>query len=252
MKLFHTCHALPDLIYAGEEGAAARYLIRHNHLQLIALHGEMAAEIDTMFPEQKTQVIRNGVNMTVFQNPGVSKQEKRRELQIPEDAFVIGHVGRFTPEKNHPFLVEVFQETVKRNADAYLLMIGAEDSTHIRQKLVEYGLEGKYQILSGRKDINELLAAMDVYVFPSIFEGFPVSLIEAQAAGLRCIVSNQCPSEVIRTETCIPMPLKDPGKWAEAALNRDLKRDHAEDLYKYDMNREIRRLEKLYLGRLDY
>jgi glycosyltransferase involved in cell wall biosynthesis len=130
-------------------------------------------------------------------------------------------------------------------------MIGAADSSHIRQKLDEYGLKEKYQILSGRKDISELLAAMDVFVFPSIFEGFPVSVIEAQAAGLRCIVSNQCPAEVIRTEICIPMPLEAPETWAEAALNPDLKRDHAEDLYKYDMNREIRRLEKLYLGRLD-
>ena len=251
VRLFHTCHALPNLIYAGEEGVAANYLIRHNRLQLIALHADVAAEIDTMFPDQKTQIIRNGVNMTVFQNPGVTKQEKRAELSIPEDAFVLGHVGRFTPEKNHPFLVEVFRETVKKCPNAYLLMIGAADNSHIRQKLAEYGLDGKYQILSGRKDINELLAAMDVFVFPSIFEGFPVSLIEAQAAGLRCIVSDQCPGEVVRTEICIPMPLKAPESWAEAVLDPDRKRDSSEDLNKYDMNREIRRLEKLYLARFD-
>ena len=251
VRLFHTCHALPKLIYAGEEGRAAHSLIRHNGLQLIALHADMAAEMDVMFPEQKTQVIRNGVNMNVFQNPGVTKEEKRRTLSLPQDAFLVGHVGRFTPEKNHPFLIEVFREIVRREENAYLLMIGAEDNIHIRQKLKEYGLEERYQILSGRKDINELLAAMDVFVFPSVFEGFPVSVIEAQAAGLRCIVSAQIPEAVVRTETCSPMPLSDPETWADAALNTELTRPNPLDLYEYDMNREIRRLERLYLGHSD-
>lgn len=248
IRLFHTCHALPELIYEGEEGNAARHLIRHNGLQLIALHSEMAEQMDCMFPEQTTKVIRNGVNFQLFEHPQVSREEKRKELGIPQDTFLVGHVGRFTPEKNHPFLVEVFREIAARRDNAYLLMIGAEDSSHIQEKLMEYGLQNRYQILSHRKDIPELLGAMDVFVFPSIFEGFPVSVIEAQAAGLRCIVSNGIPEAVIRTETCIPMPLERPEVWAEAALNPNLKRDTDKNLYDYDMNREIRRLERLYLG----
>ena len=92
---------------------------------------------------------------------------------------------------------------------------------------------------------------MDVFVFPSIFEGFPVSVIEAQAAGLRCIVSDCCPEEVIRTDICIPMPLGNPEDWAQAALDRDRKREASKSLSDYDMNREIRRLERLYLGQPD-
>lgn len=251
VRLLHTCHALPELIYEGEEGDAARRLIRRNSLQLVALHTDMAAKMDAMFPQQKTVIIRNGVDMKRFQNPDVTKEEKRKELSIPADAFLVGHVGRFTPEKNHTFLADVFREIAARNKNAYLLMIGAEDSAHVEEKLNRYGLRNRYQILSHRKDINELLAAMDVFVFPSIFEGFPVSMIEAQAAGLRCIVSANCPAEVMRTQTCIPMPLGNPEQWAEAALDENLKRETSSDLFAYDMNREIRRLEMLYLGTLD-
>jgi len=251
VKLFHTCHALPHLIYAGEEGNAARHLIQNNNLQLIALHAAMAEEMDTMFPGHKTKVIRNGVNIAQFQDPGVSREEKRRELSIPADAYVIGHVGRFTPEKNHSFLVDVFREIVKRQENAYLLMIGTADPSKVIEKIEGYGLQNRYQILSHRKDVNEILKTMDVFVFPSVFEGFPVSVIEAQASGVRCMISDQIPESVICTDHCIPLSLEHPEKWAEAALNPDLKQEKHQDLSDYDMNREIRRLEKLYQGKLD-
>ena len=248
VRLFHTCHSLPELNYEGREGNAARQLIRKNHMQLIALHTDMAEQMDMMFPEQKTIVIRNGIDLEKFRNPGVTLEEKRRALAIPRDAFLVGHVGRFTPEKNHPFLVEVFREIAKRNENAYLLMVGAGDHSHIAQLLHSYGLEDRYQILSGRTDVNELLKAMDVFVFPSVFEGFGIALLEAQAAGLRCIASDHCPKEVVRTKECITMPLEAPEKWAEAAMDFNLRRSEARTLDDYDMKKEIRRLEQLYLG----
>lgn len=251
VRLFHTCHALPHLIYAGEEGQAARKLIRCNGLQLIALHEAMARELDRMFPGQKTVVIRNGVNIGHFRNPGISREEKRRQLGIPEDAFVVGHVGRFTPEKNHDFLVDVFREIALKKENTHLLMVGAESAEAIVKKLERYGLQDRYSILTHRKDINEILKALDAFVFPSVFEGFPVSVIEAQAAGVRCVISDRIPRKVICTETCITLPLEHPENWANAALDRDLTGTPVNDLQDYDMNREIRRLEKLYLGQLD-
>lgn len=250
VKLLHTCHALPELVYEGRELQAARDLIRHNDLQLVALHENMARQMDAMFPEQNTIIIRNGINLDVFRSPGVSKVEKRKELSIPEDAFLVGHVGRFTPEKNHPFLVEVFREIVKMKENAYLLMIGAGNHSHVAKKLEAYGISDRYQVLSGRKDINELLAAMDVFVFPSIFEGLPVSMVEAQAAGLRCLISDRCPMAVVCTETCIPMPLDNPADWAQSALDTTLRHTPEKTLSDYDMKMEIRRLEQLYLGQL--
>lgn len=251
VRLFHTCHSLPELNYEGREGRAARHLICKNGMQLIALHSDMAEQMDAMFPEQKTVVIRNGIDLEKFRNPGVTREEKRRELAIPQDVFLVGHVGRFTPEKNHPFLVEVFREIAERTPNAYLLMVGAGDHSHIAQLLHSYGLEGRYRILSGRKDINELLAAMDVFVFPSVFEGFGIALMEAQAAGLRCIASDCCPREVVRTKDCIAMPLEAPEKWAQAAMDPNLQQSEDRPLKDYDMKEEIHRLERLYLGQLD-
>lgn len=248
VRLLHTSHGPVEIVYDEREGKAARYLIKNNGMQTIALHAQMAQEMDALFPGHKTHIIRNGINMEQFRNPGVTSAEKRRELGIPEDAFLVGHVGRFTPEKNHTFLVDVFKEITVRQENAYLLMVGAEDHTAVENKLCLLGLQGRYQILSGRKDINELLAAMDVFVFPSIFEGFSIAMLEAQAAGLRCIVSSTCPSEMFRTAGCIDLPLEDAGKWAQMALDTDVKRENTKPLDEYDMNREIRKLEKLYLG----
>ena len=94
---------------------------------------------------------------------------------------------------------------------------------------------------------NELLAAMDVFVFPSIFEGFGNAVIEAQAAGLRCVISDRIPQEVVRKEDCIRLPLEAPEQWAEMAISTQRSNTIPLPLEDYDMNNEIRRLEKLYL-----
>lgn len=250
IRLVHTCHALPELVYEGREKLAAHSLLRHNGLRLVALHGDMARQMNTLFPEQSTAVIRNGIDLDAFRVSSETGIQKRKELSIPENAYLVGHVGRFTPEKNHPFLVEVFREIAKQKENAYLLMIGAEDHSHIEKQLTDCGLAGRYQILSGRKDIPQLLSAMDVFVFPSIFEGFGIALLEAQAAGLRCIASENCPEDVIRTSRCIALPLENPENWAEAALDPALLHAPERSLDAYDMKKEIHRLEQLYLGQL--
>lgn len=251
IRLLHTCHALPELIYEGEEGAAAKYLIRHNGLQLIALHKDMQQQMDKMFPGQKTAVIRNGINMKLFEDPGITKEEKRRELGIPADAYVTGHVGRFSPEKNHVFLVDVFRKIAEKKDNAYLLMVGIGEHGYVVDKLSGYGLEDRFRILSHRKDVHEILKTMDVFVFPSIYEGLPLSVVEAQSSGLRCVISDRIPDAVICTENCISLPLEDAEKWAEMAMDTTVKCQNYNALCEYDMNREIRRLEKLYLGHLD-
>ena len=247
VRLFHTCHNVPSIIYIEGERPAAAKLIRTNDLQLVALHSDMEAELNELFGIDNTVTIRNGINMPQFADPGIDGMAKRREIGIPGDAFVLGHVGRFSEQKNHGFLVDVFIEVAKRRENAYLLMIGAGETKAVKAKLRENGLQDRYQILSNRKDINELLKTMDVFVFPSLFEGLSVSLVEAQAAGLRCIVSDRCSEEGFCTETCIPLPLGDPAAWADAVLDPDRKRKTDRKLSDYDMNREIRRLEALYM-----
>jgi len=251
VRLFHTCHNPPEVIYAGEEKKAAASLVRKNGMRIIALHEQMAQELNALFSVDNTEVIRNGIDIQRFVNSGVQKKDKREELGIPLEAYVVGHVGRFAEQKNHMFLAEVFREVAARCPDAYLLMVGAGDSFKVEKMLRQYGLHDRYKILQHRKDIHEILRAMDVFVFPSLFEGFGIALLEAQASGLRCVASDVCPEEVFRTEICMALPLEDPSIWAEKILDVSWKLENSRNIWDYDMNREIRRLEKLYLGQLD-
>ena len=184
VRLLFTCHSVVSTIFGDKERVerrAAEYLINNKDLQLIALHQDMAKELNELFGIDNTVVIRNGIDFSRFENPGVTKEEERSELGIPQDAFVVGHVGRFNPVKNHVYLAEVFREVACIKLNAFLLMVGAGDSGDIEKKLDEYGFSGRYMILSHRSDVNRILKAMDVFVFPSIYEGLPLSLIEAQA-----------------------------------------------------------------------
>ena len=247
IRLFHTCHAPAEKIYRGKEKTAAEKLIRENHMGLIALHEDMARELNELFSVTDTAVIRNGIDLGRFADPGVTRAEKRKELAIPADAFVLGHVGRFAEVKNHDFLAEVFREVALRRGNAFLLMVGTGDPSAIEEKLKNYGLGDRYRILSGRTDINEILTAMDAFAFPSHHEGLGIALVEAQAAGLRCVASTGVPEEAFRTELCFRLPPQDPARWAELLLSHE-KHPAAKDLSVYDMNREIKRLEELYLG----
>ena len=250
LRLLFTCHSVPEAVFGGDrtkEKNAADYLVKYYGLQLIALHRDMADELNQLFGVENTAVVRNGIDFCKFRNLQISCAEERRALGIPENVFAIGHVGSFFKVKNHPFLVETFIEVAKRRDDAYLLMVGAGDSSAVEKQLRDNGLGDRYMILSHRTDVNEILRAMDVFVFPSLYEGLPLALIEAQVSGLRCIVSDAVPPEAFRSERVIALSLENPKKWADTILNDSVTGVSYGDLEDYDMNKEIKYLETLYL-----
>ena len=254
IRLFYTCHSIPSAYFGSKRRSdkkAAEYLIRHNKLQLIALHEDMAKELNAMFGVDNTVVIRNGIDFSRFRDLQLTSSDKRRALGIPQDAFVLGHVGRFMKPKNHPFLVEIFNAVAKRNKDAFLLMLGLGDTSYVESKLAEYGLADRYMILSNRSDVNEIMRTMDVFVFPSLYEGLPLVLVEALVSGLRCIASDTINKEAFLTEDTISLPLGSAEKWADVILDNTIKSDYHGCLDDYDMNKEILRLQKLYAGEWD-
>ena len=142
-------------------------------------------------------MLNNGIDFSAFEKT-LSKEKVRKREGIPEDAFVVGHVGRFNKQKNHKLLVETFAEIYKKNPKAFLLMVGngsLQKETEERLKVL--GLEGHYLILSHRTDIPDLMKAMDKFVFPSNYEGLGIVLIEAQKIGLECIISHVVPDAAI-------------------------------------------------------
>jgi len=251
IKLLYTCHNVVSHYFGEdypEQTEAAKYLIEHNNLQFIALHEDMSRELNEMFGVNNTAVIRNGVDFRRFTSLEETRAQIRRELNIPEKAFVLGHVGRFTLQKNHAFLLEVFRETCRKNPDAYLLMVGSgELQAQVEEKLKQYGLRERVLILSHRTDVPRLMKAMDVFIFPSSWEGFGIVLVEAQLSGLRCLVSEAIPSATYLSDLVIPMELADGAeKWAKMALDPTARSHFPNRLYEYDMEREIDRLEALY------
>jgi glycosyltransferase involved in cell wall biosynthesis len=141
------------------------------------------------------KLLNNGIEPEMFTYSPDVRIMKLNELGI-SDQLVIGHVGRFTKQKNHKFLIEVFAEFVKRRPDSTLLLCGDGVLRKEMEKRVnELNIQNKVKFLGVRGDINQLLQAFDLFLFPSLHEGLPVTLIEAQAAGIPCFISDEITKE---------------------------------------------------------
>ena len=142
-----------------------------------------------MFGDREYRVINNGINTDVFKYNEESRKRIRTEEGIPEDAFVLGTIGRLSEEKNPEYLVELFKMISKNKRNCYFVHLGSgEKSEEISKMVSDYGLHNF--LLKGRKDNPaDYLNAMDVFLLPSIYEGFPIVMVEAQSTGLPCIAS---------------------------------------------------------------
>lgn len=152
---------------------------------------------DWMFLGKHYQIVRNAIDTKKFLFDERQRVYVRKKLGIPDFELVVGHVGRFNFSKNHDFLIDTFYEIQKINKNSVLLLVGVGDlEQSIKEKVDKKGLSQKVMFLGKRSDVNDLMQAMDIFIFPSNYEGLPVTLVEAQAAGLPIIksdhVSNQC------------------------------------------------------------
>lgn len=141
-----------------------------------------------MFPNRKFEIISNGINLKKFQfNNNVREQFRKKYLL--NGKLIIGHIGRFSKQKNHEKLIDIFKEFTKNHDNAKLVLIGdGELKEYIAERTKVWGLDVLFVGLSD--EVEKWLQAMDIMVFPSLFEGLPLGLIEAQAAGLPCVLSN--------------------------------------------------------------
>ncbi len=164
-------------------------------------------------------ILKNGIDLEKYRYDGNIRIKYRKKLGV-DNKFVIGHAGRFARPKNHVFLIDIFKEIINYNASCILLMAGdGELFEDIKCKAKKYGLENKCMFLGIRDDIPELLQAMDIFVLPSLFEGFPISLIEAQTCGLPCVISGEISEEVCLLDEVKRIPLeKDAKYWAKEIL----------------------------------
>lgn len=181
---------------------------------------------------KRVRVINNAINVEEYKYNYETRQRMRSELGIKNE-FLLGHVGRFHFEKNHFFIIDVMEKLLEKNPESKLLLVGTGPlKNQVIDKIKDKGFLNKTIILENRKDIGELLQAIDSFIFPSLFEGLPLALIEAQAADLPCIISNVIPHVAVLTEKVYPLSLKeDVQEWAEVILNKskgDCRKDRSE------------------------
>lgn len=200
----------------------------------------------------KVTIINNAIDLNKLSFSQEKRDALRNELGL-EGKFVVGHVGRFMKQKNHEFLIDIFAEVAKQKENAVLMLIDEGPlRVAIREKVNELHLEKKVLFLGVRNDVADLYNVMDIFLFPSLYEGLGMVAVEAQVNGLPVVASTEVPKEAGITENIMWYSLNlEAKKWANEIL-RAQRVAFAETLKSmqesgFDISNEARKLEKMYL-----
>ena len=206
-----------------------------------------------LFNGTKFTVLNNAIDIKRYTFDKNVREKLRKELNVSNEV-VIGHVGRFALQKNHEFLIDIFKNYLTCNADAKLVLVGAgELFDTIKQKVLSLGIEKNVIFLGTRNDVNELMQAFDIFLLPSLYEGLPVVAVEAQAAGLPCVISSSVSPEVKLSDNVKLVSLDTPvSEWCDnikGLYDRNVNRSEGVDIVKnagFDIKDVIVKLMKIY------
>ncbi|MBE6922630.1 MAG: glycosyltransferase family 1 protein [Ruminococcaceae bacterium] len=164
---------------------------------------------------KRAKLILNGIDVCAFRFDDVARKAIRTRYDLA-DSFVIGHVGHLAGVKNQAYLLELMPGILTKKPNAKLLLLGeGPDRPMLEKKIADLGLE-KAVIMTGNvMNVADYLSAMDVFAFPSLYEGMPLSIIEVQANGLPCVLSTGVPRDVYLTDLIRPLALEDPESWIQ-------------------------------------
>lgn len=169
----------------------------------------------------KANLLPNAIDTSLFQYNEDTRCSIRKEFLINKNQLVVGHIGRFNQQKNHKFLIDVFAELLKQKSNALLMLVGdGEKKSEIQEQVKALGIEKSVIFTGIRSDVPALLSAMDVFVFPSFYEGMPNTVIEAQATGLPCVIADTITREAGVTDCVRFKSLHDSAEsWADKTLS---------------------------------
>lgn len=168
--------------------------------------------------EKSGVVIKNGIDTAAYRFNADSRRRIREKYNLG-DRFVIGHVGHYVEVKNQLFLIRMMPEILKRRPDAALLLFGeGETRAEMQAEIDRLGLSDSVRLMGNVSNIPQVLSTLDVFAFPSVLEGTPLALLEAQANGLPCVISATIPDDACVTDLIQKLPLSSPSAWSEALL----------------------------------
>ena len=250
-SIFHTIHSEVITDAGIYDRFVNRFLFKKYKVTPIALHEELREDINNYYGCNNTVVVSNGIDVDKFRN-GVSIRD---ELGIAGESLVLCHVGSFSKPKNHEFLIKVFKKVLEYKPNASLILVGGgvlEDS--IRKHVLDEGLDGKVLFLGNRTDVANILKSSDVFVFPSLYEGFGIAVLEAEASGMPAVVSDKVPASICKANNVKLLPL-DAGllEWCDTILKVEGERNESVNIgiEKYDINNILRELYDVYLYKID-
>lgn len=199
--------------------------------------------------KNKFELIPNAIDMKKFKYNTSIRNEVRNDLKL-NNKLVIGNVGRFNLQKNHSFLLDIFAELHKINPNTVLLLIGnGELEKNIKEKINKLNLNNDVKLLGIRDDVNRIYQAMDLFLMPSLFEGLPLTGVEAQTSGLRCIFSDTITKEVKISDNAEFFSLKkSSSEWANEIINysKYSRENYVIKNKDFDINTLAKKIEKKY------
>lgn len=246
--------------FENKQGLARRLLVGMNK-KLLAWSANLRFACSQfagqwMFKDNPYHVIYNAIDIHKYDADLAVRDEMRQALNL-DTALTLLHVGRFSYQKNHSFLLDIFKEVHSIQPDSVLLLVGdtteeSEFLTEVKRKIKAYGLENVVRLLGRRDDVNKIMQAADVLVMPSFFEGLTVVGIEAQASDLPLLLSDTVTKELGLLPSTQFISLEaGPTAWAEAIVNS--KQHNRQSRYEelkaagYDIGNETERVEKLLI-----
>ena len=215
---------------------------------------------DWMFPKKihdRVEWIRNAIDVEKFLFNEEKRNKLRKEFSISDDEFIIGNVARLDYQKNQEFILEVFAELVKKQENTRLFLVGGGDKTNLEIQATELGISDKVEFLGERSDVPDLCNMFDFFLFPSRFEGLPVSLVEVQTNGIPTLVSDVITKQVKINDNYENLSLNDSSeKWAEKILKLKQEKRIDTNIVKknliekgFDLVSETKRVENILLDK---
>lgn len=209
------------------------------------------------YDKGKVYLLNNAIDVEKFAYNEDVRKAKRKELEIADDTFVIGHIGRFVAQKNHTFLIDIFNEVHKEKENSVLLLVGQGSlENEIKEKVNRLGLSDSVKFLGQRDDAFELYQVFDVFLLPSLYEGLPVVGVEAQAAGLLCVFSSDMTKETKILDSTEFVDLNQNVKeWANKVLKCNEKNERKKQKnvlmnVHYNIESETLKLKEYYLTKI--
>ena len=219
-------------------------------LHVVALTEKAKQDLLAFNSKTQVDVIPNGLDIKSIQSQKYDKEKLLKELNLPIETFVLGHVGRFYKVKNHEKLISIFKCVLQKNPHSVLLLIGdgnTKERKRVHELVKKYSLQKKVKFLGVRKDATALMNCFDAFALPSIQESFSLVLVEAQVHGVRCVASDTVPDEVICNDNCFKLSINDSSeKWAALLLDSCVRKDNVKSIYNFDINKVLAAINTLY------